>query len=193
MVSDGDAGRQGDARWQRWESAAGGHVGAVGGSRVVVVVVGVVAWARLVAIVRARVVVTALGIVVVAEVDAQFATHDVVVVQVTDGGGGGVWARIREVSRTVAPRNGSVEERQRTCVWVLCETEALRSAGISVVDEAEVENLACAAEKLAYLLFGQSWGQMVNNGFESLGLDGKMAYRRGCCPRRRLEKEAWKT
>lgn len=45
---------------------------------------------------------------------------------------------------------------ERTSVWVFCKTEALGSAGISIVDEAEIEDLTCAAEEFADLLFRQS-------------------------------------
>lgn len=45
-----------------------------------------------------------------------------------------------------------------TCVWVLCEPKSLWSTSISVIDKAKVQHLACAAEQLADLLFGQSWG-----------------------------------
>lgn len=47
-----------------------------------------------------------------------------------------------------------------TCIGVLCETKALWPACISVIDKAEVQNLAGAAEQLADLLFGQSWAKM---------------------------------
>lgn len=46
-----------------------------------------------------------------------------------------------------------------TCIWVLCEAKSLWPARISVIDEAEVEDLAGAAEQLADLLLRQSWAK----------------------------------
>lgn len=47
-----------------------------------------------------------------------------------------------------------------TCIGVLCKAKPLWPACISVIDKAKVKNLACAAEQLADLLFGQPWGKM---------------------------------
>jgi hypothetical protein len=64
------------------------------------------------------------------EIDSEFATHDLVVVEVSDGTGGGLGVR------------------------VLGESEAFGTPGFAVVDEAEGDDASRAAEDLADLLFG---------------------------------------
>ena len=48
-------------------------------------------------------------------------------------------------------------ERTHTRIWVLCEAEALWATGLAIIDEAEVENFAGAAEDVDDLLFGEAY------------------------------------
>lgn len=90
MVGNADAGGQGDTGWERRERTTWGSVGAIGGRRVVVGI----GITRLGRVVGALVIVIARAAVgVVAEVNAQLATHDVVVVEIANSGGGRVWEK----------------------------------------------------------------------------------------------------
>lgn len=63
------------------------------------------------------------------EIDTELPAHDLVVVEVADGGGGGLLVR------------------------VFGETEALWTSSFAIVDEAEGEDAAGGGEDFGYLLF----------------------------------------
>lgn len=67
------------------------------------------------------------------EIDAQLAAHYLVVVEIADGGCGGLR------------------------VAVFGEAEAFGTTGFTIVDETEGENPAGAAEDLGDLLFSKTW------------------------------------
>ena len=69
----------------------------------------------------------------VGKVDAELAAHDLVFVEVADGGGGGIG------------------------VGEFGEAEAFRSAGVLVVDEAEGDDGADGAADGDYLFFREAW------------------------------------
>lgn len=66
------------------------------------------------------------------EIDAKLPPHDLVVVEVADGGGSSF------------------------LVSIFGKAEAFRTACFAVVDEAEGKNAAGGGEDLGYLLFGQA-------------------------------------
>lgn len=72
------------------------------------------------------------------KVDAELAPHDFVVVEVSDGGGGGLG------------------------VGVFGETEAFGTPGLAVVHEPEGEDAAGAGEDFCDLFFGEAVGNIAD-------------------------------
>ena len=90
------------------------------------------------------------GVALVREVNAEFAAHDFVVIEIADGGGGGFGVR------------------------VFGEAEAFGTAGFTVVHEAEGDDAAGGGEDFGDLLFGEAWGVLVGCGGVEGGWRGRL-------------------
>lgn len=92
---------------------------------------------------------------IVREVNAQLATHDLVVVQVSDGRRGRIcmYQSAPEQVMTLQTRR---EWRARTGIWIVCEAKALGLTSLGVVDEAKPLDLAGTAENIGDLLLGKT-------------------------------------
>lgn len=81
-----------------------------------------------------------------------------------------------------------------TCVGVLCETKPLWPACVSIIDKAEVQDLASTTEQLANLLFRQACAEIVVSGVlpACIGITiGRGSHHRGYCPQRQPGMGSW--
>lgn len=104
------------------------------------------------------VVVAALGLV--GKVDAQFAAHNLVIIQVSHRRRSRILTGGSQRGDRERGRSGRLEEemlggcRAHTGVGIVGETEALGTTCFGIVHETEALDLAHAGEDVGYLLFG---------------------------------------